>query len=138
MPKATRPTILIVDDDAMLAESVQSLLERQIPKSTVLRAESAGAAQEILDKQHVDLLLSDFQIAGVDGVDFIKKARQDNQDLRCILMTGYPAVGLAVRAQRDAKVDGLAVKPFDAKQIVGLVKGVLDEGPSGFRYAAPV
>src|SRR5687767_7807946 len=104
MPKPKSTTILIVDDDAMLVESVQSLLTRQFPKSQVLLAESASEAQNIMDKQHVDVLLSDFQIAGVDGVDFLKKARETHADLRCILMTGYPAVGLAVRAQREAKV----------------------------------
>jgi DNA-binding NtrC family response regulator len=133
----TRTTILIVDDDDSLAESVQTLLERQIPRSNVLRAGSAEAATQIMGTQHVDVLLSDFQIAGVDGVDFLKKARQGNEDLRCILMTGYPAVGLAVRAQREAQVDAMAVKPFDAKQIVGLVRGVLKGKHQDFRYEAP-
>src|SRR5687768_14084356 len=103
MPSKTKPTILIVDDDTALAESVQTVLERQFPKSSVLRADSAEAATAILGKQRVDVLLSDYQIAGADGVDFIAQARRGNDDLRCILMTGFPAVGLAVRARREAR-----------------------------------
>lgn len=137
MSTKARPTILIVDDDQILGESVQSVLERQFPDSKVLRTDSAKGATEILGQQHVDVVLSDYQIAGEDGVDFLRQARRDNGDLRCILMTGFPAVGLAVRARREAGVDALAVKPFDAKQIVGLVKNVLAAPSKQFLYEAP-
>jgi hypothetical protein len=53
-------------------------------------------------------------------------------------MTGFPAIGLAVRAQREANVEGMAVKPFGAMQIVSLVNHALDNKTDGFLYQAPV
>jgi DNA-binding NtrC family response regulator len=102
----------------------------------LLRAAHPREARAALETAQVDLLLTDYQMPETDGLQLFREARGRQPHLRCILMTGYPAVGLAVRAQKEARVDGMMVKPFDAKQLLGLVHHALKGDAGDFRYEA--
>jgi len=82
-------TILIVDDDAGLTRVYRRILEKE--GFTVVTAESAAGAWDILDRQSIDLCITDLAMPGVNGLDFLQKIRKDPRfhNLRVIVQSGF-------------------------------------------------
>ena len=133
-PPAQR-TILVVDDDQDSRDSIRGILEAGLAHASVLEAASVSEAKKILGATDVHLILSDYQMPGDDGLEFLKDVRS-RHDVPTILMTAYPAMGLAVKALQEAKIQGFAVKPLAKEQVLNLVKRALEKQPT-FDYAAP-
>lgn len=135
--QSKKQTILIVDDDPSVLESLEAFLANQLPGLQVKVAETVDAARKILSKQPVDLVLCDYLIDKTDGVEFLSEVARTHAHARRILMTGHPAQGLAVKAQQDAQVSAFAVKPLDPAQTLYLVNAVLSNPEGEFRYTVP-
>ncbi|MBI2078391.1 MAG: response regulator [Euryarchaeota archaeon] len=129
-------TILIVDDDADSRDSLRGILEESLAGAHVVEAGTVAEAKAILGVKAIDLILSDYQMQGADGLEFLKDVRATKDDVPTILMTAYPAMGLAVKALQEAKIQGFAVKPLAKEQVLTLVKRALEKNP-GFGYQAP-
>jgi DNA-binding NtrC family response regulator len=95
----------------------------------VFPAGDAAEAMRILESEKVDLVLTDFQMPGANGVDLIEAARKKDANMPAILMTAY----LYVYEQLDeGRKRGITLlrKPFDAQEILDLVKAELRQrGP---------
>lgn len=88
IPIAAPSTILAVDDDALILMSTVSMLEDL--GHTVIEAGSGPAALEILQSgQPVDLLLTDYAMPGMSGLDLASTARQLRPGLQVLMATGY-------------------------------------------------
>jgi len=85
-------TILVVDDDMMIAEVTAALLEDL--DHTVIIANSAADAMEQLRARGdtIDLLLTDHAMPGMTGIELAAKARQDRPELPIILASGYAEI----------------------------------------------
>lgn len=125
-----RPRILVVDDDEGIRENVAELLESQ--DYGVVSAKDAAEAMEILGSEEVDLLLTDFQMPGANGVELIEAARKTRQELPAILMTGYLSVYEQLDQERRKRVT-LLRKPFEPDEILRVV----DEGLAQSGAAEP-
>jgi CheY-like chemotaxis protein len=88
-PKPTRPaTILVVDDDALIALGTVDMLEDLGHKA--ISAHSGKRALEILESgQEVDLLLTDQAMPGMTGTELAERARHQRPKLPVLLATGY-------------------------------------------------
>ncbi len=127
-PQNHQKTILVVDDDAAVLKSVSAILANG--NYNVLTADSGSAAlQQSRDcKTDIHLLLSDFQMTGMNGVDLATQMSRDRPDLKVLLMSGF--------------TDGMLVlnegwhflpKPFIPSQLRTLVSGlVYPENPTRF------
>jgi CheY-like chemotaxis protein len=81
-------TILVVDDDALIADSTVDMLEDL--GHTVIEANSAKRALEILDQgQPVDLIMTDQAMPGMTGTELAEIVQQKRPDLPVLLATGY-------------------------------------------------
>jgi DNA-binding NtrC family response regulator len=118
LTSAGRARILLVDDDEGIRENVMELLESQ--DYAVMAAKDAAEALTILDSEPIDLLLTDFQMPGANGVELIEAARKARGDLPAILMTGYLSVYDQLDAERKKQVT-LLRKPFEPNEILRLV-----------------
>ncbi len=88
---------------------------------------TAANAEEALDRlasDEVDLLLTDFQMPGANGVELIEAARKKHPDLRAILITAFPYVYEQIDPGRRRGVI-LLLKPFAADEVLGLVARLL-------------
>ncbi len=116
------PSILLVDDDAEVAEVAQQLLRDE--GFAVVRADQAAGALALLDEGvPVDLLIADVAMPGVNGLQLADLARARRPGLRVLLATGYAQDGQAM-----GRNPGFPVlrKPFRAEQLVTAVRRLLE------------
>lgn len=94
----------------------------------VVSAADAKEAMQILAAERIDLLLTDFQMPGSNGVELIEAARKANGSLPAILMTAYLYAYEQLDEDRRRGIT-LLRKPFDADEILRLVAVSLGNGP---------
>jgi len=109
-------TILIVDDSRIMRNLVKSTLtELQIP-SQFLEAENGKKAIQLLETNKVSLILLDWNMPQMDGMQFLKKVRSmpDYKELPIIMVTSESAKYNVVEALQNGATDYI-VKPFSDK-----------------------
>ena len=109
----TKPTILIVDDEKNTREGRGRALRGTY---RVFLAESATTALEVLDKETVDVMLSDVRMPGEDGLSLLRTVHQKYPATLCILLTAYGSVETAVEAMKSGARDFLT-KPVNLDQL---------------------
>src|SRR5213593_3187841 len=100
-----KPMLLIVDDEKPTREGLRAALEERYD---VYLAEDAGAATELLEKEHFDVLLTDLRLPSEDGMKLIARAKSLSKPPVCILMTAYGSEELAVEAMKRGADDYIA------------------------------
>src|SRR3954471_11165641 len=96
------PTVLIVDDEKTQREGLRDALEDHYD---VYLADSASAAMELFEREHFDVLLTDFRMPNEDGMKLIARAKSLPKPPICILMTAYGSEELAVQALKAGADD---------------------------------
>lgn len=102
--------ILFVEDDEDFRSAMSSWLKDH--NCIVTEAKSAEEAVETLKKEEFDAVVSDIKLPGMDGVAFLKRARELRDGLPVILLTGYASLDSAKEAVRFHAYDYLQ-KPLD-------------------------
>jgi DNA-binding NtrC family response regulator len=120
---AARETILVVDDEVHMQVLLKRILEKENYK--VESASSGEEGLERLDKGWFDLVISDLQLPGMHGLEFIKKAKELSPTMPCIVLTGYGTIPSAVTAMKEGVFEYLT-KPTDNDEIKLVVEKVLD------------
>jgi two-component system, NtrC family, response regulator PilR len=111
-PTADRrpPRILVVDDERSMRELLAIVLRRE--GYEVLLAENGRAAIDLLEREPVDILISDIKMPDLSGVDVLRAAKKIDQDILGIMITAFASTESAVEAMRLGACDYLS-KPFD-------------------------
>jgi two-component system, NtrC family, response regulator PilR len=104
------PRILVVDDERSMRELLAIVLRRE--GYEVLLAESGRAAVDTLERESIDLLISDIKMPDLSGVDVLRAAKRIDQDILGIMITAFASTDTAVEAMRLGACDYLS-KPFD-------------------------
>jgi two-component system response regulator PilR (NtrC family) len=104
------PRILVVDDERSMRELLAIVLRRE--GYEVLLAENGRAAVDLLEREPVDLLISDIKMPDLSGVDVLRAAKKVDQDILGIMITAFASTETAVEAMRLGACDYLS-KPFD-------------------------
>src|SRR5271157_2446743 len=104
-------TVLVVDDDAAVAEFCDRVLSQA--GHAVLIVKSGKEALAALDEHEVDVVLSDVRMPGINGVDLLRSISPGKAGPDVVLMTGFASISSAVEAMRLGAYDYL-VKPFVA------------------------
>jgi DNA-binding NtrC family response regulator len=115
--------ILIVEDEAKL----KRLLELNLGDGG-FTTHSAGDAEEglkILGRESIDLILTDFKLPGMNGLEFLKAIRRVKAEVPVILMTAYGSVEAAVEAMRSG-ASNYVLKPFSLEEIKRVVRKELE------------
>ncbi|MBE2183625.1 MAG: response regulator transcription factor [Anaerolineae bacterium] len=107
--------VLVVDDEAAIRYSVSKTLQRV--GYNVREASSGDDAMEVLKNQTFDVILTDIRMPpGLDGVELVRRIKDQDADIVVILMTAYPSLGTAVEALRLGAHDYL-IKPSTSQDI---------------------
>jgi two-component system response regulator PilR (NtrC family) len=113
-PATARTRILVVDDESSLRDMLRIVLRRD--GYDVLVAENGRVAIEMLNRERVDLLLSDIRMYDVSGVEVLKAAKALNRDIVAFMMTAFASAETAVEAMRLGAVDYFT-KPFSMDEL---------------------
>ena len=113
---ASPPTarILVVDDERSMRELLAIVLKRD--GHEVLVAENGRRAIELLEKETVELLISDVKMPDVSGVQVLAAAQRVNPEIIGIMITAYASTDTAVEALRLGAYDYLS-KPFNVDEL---------------------
>jgi len=115
-PRSPRPTVLIVDDSAEVAEVTSSLFER-LGYDTDYRDSADAALKYLAEGTKIDLVFSDIVMPGtIDGVGLAREIRSRYPNLPVVLTTGYSDAAQAAPA--DLKI---LRKPFDTVALRGFI-----------------
>ncbi len=104
------PRILVVDDERSMRELLAIVLRRE--GYEVLLAENGRMAIDTLEREPVDLLISDIKMPDLSGVDVLRAAKKIDRDILGIMVTAFASTETAVEAMRLGACDYLS-KPFD-------------------------
>ncbi len=121
---AGAPTVLVVDDEPNLRRVLGAVLTRDGYR--VLVASGGREAVRLAkENEQVDLLVTDFLMPDLSGLEVLSAVRAKHPDLRALLISGHGTVRSAVDAMRLGAFDFLT-KPFDVEQVRATVKRALE------------
>ncbi len=121
-------SILIVDDDQQMAESLKDIID--FKGYEAVTAFSGKEAIEKLEKARFDFLLTDIKMPEMSGVELLKIAKRIQPDIMLVLMTAYTSDVLAREGLNEGAVDVLQ-KPFDIDKFLILISTLIKEGSHG-------
>src|SRR6266446_4693406 len=101
----SKPMLLIVDDEKPTRDGLRAAME---DRYEVYVAEDAASAMELLEREHFDVVLTDFRLPNEDGMKLIARAKSLSKPPVCILMTAYGSEELAVQAMKGGADDYIA------------------------------
>jgi response regulator RpfG family c-di-GMP phosphodiesterase len=117
----TQNTILIVDDEPMVATALRSFLELET-SYRVVTFNDPGAALEAVGAEAPDVIIADFMMPGMDGITFLRKARELRPVAARVLLTGYADKQNAIRAVNEAGLYYYFEKPWDNEHLRMVVR----------------
>jgi len=117
-------TILIVEDEVAIREMVSSTLEGAGFRT--LEAADISEASSLLSSQRPSLVVLDWMLPGVSGIEFARRLRRDDatRELPIIMLTARGDEGDTV-AGFDAGVDDYLAKPFSLRELVARIRSLL-------------
>ena len=117
--------ILLVDDEADILESLQELLQASIEGLEVDVAPSGEDALQKLQDNKYDVLVSDYKMPGMNGMDLLREAYKKAPGTPRVLMTAFPDLQIAIEAINDARIENFFTKPLDPEEVVDVLEAML-------------
>ena len=110
--------ILVADDEPNMRKVLRGLLEHD--GYEVHLAENGAKALDTLDNNHIDIVITDLRMPGIDGMDLLKRINAVNEHLPVIIITAHGTVGTAVEAIKLGAFDYIT-KPFERRTLRDIV-----------------
>jgi phosphoserine phosphatase RsbU/P len=120
------PCVVLVDDDGLVLSALRTLLEIEGGFQVLGFSDSFRAIEE-LERLPVDIVISDYLMPGINGVDVLKKARSLQPEAMRILLTGFADKQNAIRALNEAGIYQYLEKPWDNDQLLLVLQNALRE-----------
>ena len=115
----TQVKILVVDDEAIIRESLRDWLSDA--GHYVLTAENGSQALEIIQREKPAVAIADLVMPGMDGIELMKRTKELAADTTFIIITAYGSIPTAVAAVREGAYDYIE-KPFSPEKVELLVE----------------
>lgn len=127
-PDIIEARILVVDDNPGTAATLARAIARISPTLKVISAPDGETALRQVSGEHVDLVITDMMMPGLNGLELIERLRKnaDGNPLFTILMTAYDVPGLKESARR-MRVDETLIKPIPPERVCQIVRKSLEK-----------
>lgn len=120
-------SILIVDDEKYIVMGLENNIDwGSIGVSEVYTAVSVASAKKILTEQRIDVILSDIEMPGGNGLELVEFAKDYDKRIKCIFLTAHSKFTYAKEAMQLGCTDYI-LKPYDNNSVLQTVKKALDE-----------
>ena len=106
--------ILLIDDDEWIRDSLSLFFENE--GCNLLAVETAEEGMEELKKQAYDIIIVDYRLSGMNGLEFLERIKDSHPDALTILITAYGSKDVFLKA-RNIGVQGFIDKPFTSEAI---------------------
>ncbi|MGO9314738.1 MAG: response regulator [Syntrophobacteraceae bacterium] len=118
----SRARVLVMEDEVNVARALEMVLKEEGYEVDV--AMTGASALDRLNWKDFDLLIADLRLPDINGMDVIKKVRQEQPSTDVVVITGYSTVASAVEAMKLGAVDYLA-KPFTEDELKNIIASTL-------------
>ena len=119
-------TILIVDDERDIRDAVRGLLERGLKGTRIFVAASGQEGLDVLAREPVDLIVTDYKMPGMNGIEFLAAARKVAPDAPTILITAFERE-LAEEMGAPLDVGYVFTKPLEPRTLILTCQKILAE-----------
>src|SRR6187401_3269347 len=123
MPTTRKGTILVVDDEEIMREILETLLTRE-----GYEVKLASSGEEGLDLARAipfDAALVDIMMPGINGIETLDELRRIDEDLAVIIITAYASVESAISAMKSGAFDYIT-KPFKNEEVLVVIRNAME------------
>ena len=115
---------MLVDDDEWIRDSLSLFFEDERCYLSVV--ETAEEGMEELRRQHYDIIIADYGLPGMNGLEFLEQIKASHPDVLTVLVTAYGSKNLCLKA-REIGVQGFIDKPFTLKAFEEALSCLMEE-----------
>ncbi len=119
-----RCSLLVVDDEPYILPTLSALLAKDFE---VITADRAEAAQAILSRREISILLTDQKMPGITGVELLAWARDHSPKTVRLLMTGYAELEDAVESINRGHVYYYLLKPWRSEELLQILRNAAEK-----------
>lgn len=117
-------TILLVDDEAAILRALNRLLRRA--GYTVFTADSGQEALEVLQRENIQVVLSDFRMPHMTGGELLAKVKAEHQNIVGLVLSGYADLESVTKILNDGSASKFLHKPWDDSELIGQIEWAFD------------
>lgn len=121
--------LLIVDDEADIRDALAELIDVTFPTTEIRTAKDGASALDELESWSPDVIVSDYRMPGMHGLDFLREAQSRHGPIPSILLTAYDQRGDAVAAAQEGIIRRFYGKPPDVAAILEGIRELLGLEP---------
>ncbi|MCA9190372.1 MAG: response regulator [Planctomycetales bacterium] len=116
--------VLLVDDNPTLLRALGRVLEERFDIET---AESGTRALEMLEQEAFDVLISDFKMPSMNGIQLVTQVQKEWPNTRCMILTGNQDEDSLNQATNIAKAYRLLLKPMPVTELINAIEEAVRE-----------
>ncbi|MGH0034745.1 MAG: HD domain-containing phosphohydrolase [Myxococcota bacterium] len=117
-------SVLFVDDEVNILKAIQRLLRHG--SWNVLTASRPGEALETIEREGVQVVVTDQRMPEMSGVDFLAQVRERHPDMVRMMLTGYTEMTIAVEAINRGEIYRLITKPWNDDELKATLRQAFD------------
>jgi two-component system, probable response regulator PhcQ len=117
-------TILVVDDEEMILKAIQRTLRNE--HYNIFTAQGGEEGLRLLEMREFDLVMSDQNMPGMNGVEFLQKVKAEQPNTLTIMLTGTKEIDVAMKAINEAGVYKFILKPWDDDDLKVTIRRALE------------
>ena len=115
-------SLLLIDDDEWVRDSLYLFFKSE--GCNIVALESAEKGLDMLKKKRFDIIIADYRLPGIDGIEFIGRLPPDQAGVLKVLITAYASKEVISKAKK-AGIDETILKPFDSNAIEASLKRLI-------------
>lgn len=119
-----RHQILVVDDEKLVLNAIKRTLRSE--NYTTHTAQSGDEGLMLLENHDVELVVSDYNMPGMSGLDFLKRVKKDYPHILTIMLTGLAEIEIAVSAINEVGVYKFILKPWEDADLKITIRRALE------------
>lgn len=124
-----RRVLLLVDDEPDIRITFRALVEQVLDDVRVLVAATGQEALDILEVEHVDAVVSDYRMPGMDGFELLKEVKQTHPEVPRLMFTAFANEEQLEEAMAEGTITGFLPKSIHPEAFLDRVKGLLSDAP---------
>ncbi len=120
-----RATLLLVDDDEHVRRALRRVLRRT--QHEILDAPDAAVGLELLSRQPVNVVVSDYRMPGMSGVEFLRLVKERYPQIQRVLLTGQADTSAIEEAVNQSEIFRFIWKPWDDSHLLLTIQSAVDQ-----------